>query len=199
MENQEKVWDNIAQEWHEFKQSKPLHTIEYLKDKTGKVLDLGSGSGRNLTQIPNGKMYLVDFSSEMIRLAKQKAKAENIEAEFEVADLSKLPYGNNFFDSAIAVSSLHCIEGEENRKKAISELFRVLKPNATAEITVWNKDSKPFAKAGKEKMVAWREKGKRYYYLFEQNEIHQMFENAGFKILEKFEPFRNIIFIVQKP
>jgi len=31
MENQEKVWDNIAPEWHEFKKIPSTSSIEFLK------------------------------------------------------------------------------------------------------------------------------------------------------------------------
>jgi len=39
------------------------------------VLDLGSGSGRNLINLKTkAEIYLVDFSNEMIELAKQRNK-----------------------------------------------------------------------------------------------------------------------------
>ena len=68
--NQEQVWDNIAQEWYKFKTKPAQHTLEFLKDKTGNILDLGRGSARHLIKIKDGKMYLVDFSKKMIKLAK---------------------------------------------------------------------------------------------------------------------------------
>ena len=195
--NQKQVWDNIAQEWYEFKTKPALHVQEFLKNKTGKVLDLGSGAGRHLQKIENGQMYLVDFSEQMIKLAKKKAKQKNIDAEFNISNLTKLPFQDNFFDSAISIASLHCLKPAD-QKKAIKELFRVLKPKATAEITVWNRNSKPFKNAGKEKYISWRDKGKRYYYLFEEKEIHKLFKDIGFKIISKEEPKRNIIFIIEK-
>ena len=195
--NQKQVWDKIAPEWFKFKTSPAQHVQEFLKDKIGNILDLGSGAGRHLQKIKNGKMYLIDFSEEMIKLAKKKAKQKNIDAEFKVSNLTKLPFKDNFFDSAITIASLHCLKSTD-QKKAIKELFRVLKPKAQAEIAVWNKNSKPFKNAGKEKYVTWRDKGKRYYYLFEEKEIHDLFKKAGFKIISKQEPRRNIIFIAEK-
>ena len=53
MENQEKVWDNIAEEWHEYKKMPPLNVVNFLKEHSGKILDIGSGSGRNLAKIKN--------------------------------------------------------------------------------------------------------------------------------------------------
>jgi len=198
--NQKEIWNKIAPEWNEFKiEKKAIHTLNFLKKQKGKILDLGSGSGRYLQKIPKGKMYLVDFSEEMIKLAKENAKKEKIEAEFFVSDISKLPFEDNFFDGAICIASLHCIKGKPKRKKILKELFRVLKPKAQAEIGVWNKASPRFKNAGKEKLVAWRDKGKRYYYLYEKKEIYKEVKETGFKIIWKEEPsFSMVNFIVEK-
>ncbi len=196
--SQKQVWDNIASEWHEFKTKPAEHTLEFLKEQEGNVLDLGAGTGRHLIKIKNGKMWLVDFSEEMLKYAKEKAKKEKIDAEFIVSELHNLPFKDNFFDSAICISSLHCVEEEKNRKKTINELFRVLKPGAKAEIGVWNKDSSRFKNSKKERYVRWRDKGPRYYYLYEPEEIYNAFKEAGFKILQKSSPDRSIIFTVAK-
>src|SRR3989339_1343370 len=127
MENQKEIWDKIAPEWNKFKIIPAKHTIEFLKKTSGKVLDLGSGSGRHLVKIKKGKMYLVDFSKEMLKLAEAKSKEEKINAEFKQANIWEIPYENEFFDFAICISALHCVEGKENREKAIKELYRVLK------------------------------------------------------------------------
>jgi len=202
MENQKsqkKVWENIAEEWHEFRQKPAQHTLKFLKDKKGKILDLGSGSGRHLIPLKKAKFYLVDFSEKMIQLAKQKANKKNINAEFFVSDLSSLPFEDNFFDYAIAISSIHCLETHEQRKKSIKEIFRVLKPGAEAEIALWNKASKRFKNSKKSKMIKWRDKGERFYYLFEPEEAYSLFKKTGFEITYKEDPARMIVFIIKKP
>lgn len=199
MDNQQSVWNNIAEEWSEFKIHPAHHVEEFLEGKTGNILDLGSGAGRHLMKIPKGKMYLVDFSEKMIELTKEKAKKKKIDAEFAVADLTKLPYENNFFDSAIFIAALHCIEGEKNREKSVKELFRVLKKGAQVEVGVWNKKSHKFRNAkSKERFVKWRDKGARYYYLYDADEIYKLFEKVGFKIVFKEDPKQMIIFVAEK-
>jgi ubiquinone/menaquinone biosynthesis C-methylase UbiE len=196
--NQKQTWNNIAQEWFEFKTKSLEHTLDFLKDKSGKILDLGSGAGRHLVKIKNQKMYLVDFSEKMIKLAKKKAKQENIDAEFFVCPMTKLSFENNFFDSAICISSLHCVEGKPNREKVVKELYRVLKPNAKAEIGVWNKNAKRFKNSDKDKYVKWRDKGKRYYYLFDEKEVHDLFKKSGFQIISTHNSEMMINFVVEK-
>ena len=196
--NQQQVWNNIAEEWHEFKKLPAESTINFLNQQKGNVLDFGSGSGRHLIKIKSGKMFLLDFSKEMIELAKKKAKEENIEAEFEVSSMTKTPYEDNFFDSAICISALHCLNKSE-QKKAIKELFRILKPKAKVFIGVWNKDSKRLKRhKGKETLIKWNDKGERYYYLFNEKEVHELFEKQGFKIIGTSNSEMMIRFVGEK-
>ena len=195
---QKKVWNKIAPEWNEYKTKPAYHTIEFLKKTSGKVLDLGSGSGRHLYPIKKGEMYLIDFSRRMLKLAKKRAKERNIIAKFKKARLSKIPYKNNFFDYAICISALHCVEGKENREETIKELYRVLKEGGKAEIGAWNIKSKRFKNASKEKMIKWTNKGERYYYLYDEKEIHNLFEKIGFRILSTHNSEMMINFIVEK-
>lgn len=195
---QEQVWNDIAEEWHEFKDKPSEGIIKFLEKREGKILDLGSGSGRFLMNIKKGKMYLVDFSKEMIKFANEKAKNKKINAEFFISPMYNLPFNDEFFDGAICVAALHCVEGSKNREKVVKELFRVMKKGARAKIVVWNKGSDRFKNAEKEKIVQWRDKGGRYYYLYEEKEIHDLFKKVGFKIRKSWFPARQITFVVEK-
>ena len=198
IQNQQELWNSIAPEWHKHKEIPSQLSIEFLKKQTGNILDLGSGSGRHLTKIKKGKMYLVDFSEQMIKLAKKRAKEKKIPFDGFVSDMKKIPFEDNFFDSAICISALHCTPKKEHNK-IIKELYRVLKPKAQALIGVWNFNSKRFnQKKGKEKLVGWTDKGKRYYYLFDETEVHKLFKDAGFKIISTHNSEMMINFIVQK-
>jgi hypothetical protein len=74
-----------------------------------------------------------------------------------------------------------------------------MKPNAKALIGVWNKESKRFKRyKTKERYIGWTTKGKRYYYLFDEPEIHNLFKKAGFKIISTHNSELMINFIVQK-
>ena len=197
-ENQEKVWDEIAPEWHEFKKMPANSVINFLESQKGKVLDLGSGSGRNMVENKNVKYYLTDFSQKMLDLAQKKAKEKNIEIETKKSNLWEIPYDDNFFDAAICISALHCIEGEDKRIKSIEELHRVLKPKSYALIGVWNARSKRFKDKAKEKMISWQDKGNRYYYLYYKEEIQKQLEDTGFKIIDDVSSEMMINLVVVK-
>jgi tRNA (uracil-5-)-methyltransferase TRM9 len=198
-QDQKEVWDNIAPEWYKFKDEPGIMTLEFLKKQKGKILDLGCGSGRYLIKQKDTKLYLVDFSKEMLKFAKEKAEKINADAEFFLSESHKLPFDDNFFDSAICVAALHCIKEKTKRKKTIKELYRVLKPGSLAKISVWNKNSKRFRNSPKEIYVNWRDKGARYYYLYDPEELYKEVEEAGFKIIKKEEPLREIPIIIEKP
>jgi len=202
MENQEKLWDKIAPEWHTYKQKPSESAKNFLSKTTGNVLDLGSGSGRHITKIKKGKMFLQDFSNEMLNLAKEKAKLEKIKIETIYSKLDKIPMEDEFFDFAICVSAIHCVETEKERENSIKELYRVLKKNGEAYIGVWNINSKRFKKQAKskikEKMVGWTDKGERYYYLFDEEEIHALFKKVGFEIISTQNSEAMINFVVKK-
>ena len=198
-ESQEQVWDNIAPDWYENRTRVRSGLTNFIEGKEGKILDLGSGAGRILINLKTkGAMYLVDFSKEMIALAKKRAEEQKIKAHFKIADSTKIPYENNFFDYAVCLAVLHCMNKKDG-EKTLKELYRVLKPKSESLITVWNKDSKWFKNRAKETQMKWTNKGLRYLYLYEPQEFYDLIEKTGFKIIKKFTPERNIVVTVQKP
>ena len=161
---QEEVWDKIAPDWYKNRTNVKSGLTNFIKGKKGKILDLGGGAGRMFIGLKTpATIYLTDFSKEMIRLAKKRAKEHKVKAEFKIANSTKIPYEDNFFDSAICLAVLHCMNKKDG-EKSLKELFRVLKPKATAKISVWNKNSKWFKNRAKETQMAWQNKGLRYLY-----------------------------------
>jgi ubiquinone/menaquinone biosynthesis C-methylase UbiE len=199
VENQEKLWDVIAPEWQEYKKVPSGRSQSFLEKCVGNVLDLGGGSGRHMVPIKDGKYYLLDFSKKMVKLAEKKADELGINFEGIHSSMTDIPKEDELFDYAICVSSLHSVEGEENRLKSVQELYRVLKKGGEGYIGVWNFNSKRFnQKNGKEKLVGWRDKGKRYYYLFDKKEVHDLFKSVGFEIVSEHDSEMMINFVVRK-
>ncbi|MBU2522872.1 MAG: class I SAM-dependent methyltransferase [Nanoarchaeota archaeon] len=196
---QEKVWDKIANPWKIFRDEPFEEVIEFLKNKKGNVLDLGCGSGRNFVKI-DGKIYGVDFSSRMVEMARERAEDKNISAEIFKSEAYELPFNDNFFDHAIFIAVLHCIESKEKRKKSLEELFRVLKNGGEAMIAVWSRNEERIKNKPKEAMVPWtigKKKYMRYYYIYDKKEFEDLLKSIGFKIISIKED-RNIVAIVKK-
>jgi len=201
IQNQQQIWDNISPEWHKFKIVPSESAAKFLKESKGKTLDFGSGSGRNLLNLKpnkNQELFLLDFSKKMLNFANKRAKSLKLKIKTTQSDLEKTPFEKDYFDAAIFIAALHCIPTKIKRRKVLKELYRILKPKSKAIISVWNKDSKRFRNSTKERYVDWQDKGKRYYYLYNEEELKSLLENVGFKIKKKLNDRVNIIFIVEK-
>lgn len=197
---QKSVWDKIAKPWSEFRDKPLLEVMDFLKDKSGKVLDIACGSGRHFIH-SKCTLYGVDFSKSMLKLARAYAKKEKIPVKLKEACASSLPFKNNFFDSAIFIAALHCIPAEKKREKALRELFRVLKPKSQALITVWSKHNERTRNKLKEALIPWtvdKKKYERYYYIYDKEELEALLEKVGFDVLFIKED-KNISIIVEKP
>ena len=203
---QKKVWDAIAEQWYHFRQ-KPFRDIakelEKLSEKEkGKILEIGCGNCRNLLVFAKKgfKCYGLDFSEKMLEFAKLFCEKHKIKVRLKLGVAEKLPYQNNFFDYCLSISLLHHLETKEKRRKAVEEMFRVLKPNGLAFVSVWNLF--PLSLFVKNKMVKWQKEGKvfyRYYYLFLPFELKNLLRKAGFKVLRSSKLFgKNIWFLAKK-
>ena len=205
-ENQERICDNIAETWNKYKVerfgNKEGLLNKFIKKTDKRVLDLGCGSGRNFVKF-KGTIYGVDFSQIMLDNAQKNAERIGVKAILKKSPVYKLDFENNYFDKALFIATLHCVDSDLKRKKALKELYRVLKPGGKAIITVWNKDSKRWKNKPKEKLVSWNVNGEkiwRYYYLFSPKELKDLIESVGFKVIkESFPEARNIIMVLEKP
>ncbi len=204
--NQQEVWENIAEKWSEFRQKPSPSVSGFLKDKKGKILDLGCGSGRNFPCFTEGSViYGVDFSKNMLKYAGKNAGKGKIKAILKIMEKEKIPYEDEFFDYAICIALLHCVPRKKQRQKIINELFRVLKPQGEALISVWSRNSPRLKNKAKECFIPWtiqnREEGKekqeRYTYIYDKEEIEKSLKKAGFKVLKIWEE-RNLNAIVKK-
>jgi len=124
-----------------------------------------------------------------------------IDVELKKTETAMIPYEDNFFDSVIFVRVLHCIDSEEKREKSLRELFRVLKPNSSAVISVWAREQKRIKNKNKECFIPWTVEEKKYFrytYIYNKNELKHILEKIGFKIINLKEG-KNIVAIVKKP
>ncbi len=131
----------------------------------------------------------MDFSVEMLKLARKYSSKFNFAVSLSLADIRYLPYSSKTFDWAISVATYHHIKGNEERLKALLELERVLKPGGEAFITVWNRWQPRFWFRSKEIAAPWQRRDKtiyRYYYLFSYRGLEKLVEKAGFEILKSF-------------
>lgn len=166
----------------------------------GRLLNVGSGHGPDFLPFKDRfDLYGVDFSGEMIRLARRYARKFRFPVNLQVADARNLPFAGETFDWAISVAAYHHLKGRQEQASCLQELKRVLKPGGEAFLTVWNRCQPRFWFKGKEYTAPWKAGGKviyRYYYLFTYWEFESLVKKAGFRILKSF-PERSYHFPVK--
>lgn len=165
---------------------------DYSKDGD-KILDLGCGNGR-LSEIFQGKnidYWGIDFSNELIEIAKKRYP----QLRFQAADALNLPFPDDFFDKVFSIAVLHHIPSRELRIQFLKEIKRVLGPRGVAVISVWR-----FSLARKIKLlfkscllhrnldwgdvfVPWKGELLRYVHMFSEKELAVLSKEAGFKIV----------------
>lgn len=125
MKNQEKYWDEVAEEK---KFPTPFQIKEFEKYVSPKksILDVGCGYGRTLSQLyDKGFKDLtgVDFSQGMINQGLKLHPQLNLLKN----DGDKLPFADDKFDAVLLIAVLTCTANPQKQDNLIAEISRVLK------------------------------------------------------------------------
>jgi ubiquinone/menaquinone biosynthesis C-methylase UbiE len=108
------------------------HFIKAVKTnkKDLSVLDLGCGNGCTIEQIhnqfPEHTYYGLDFSEELLSIAEKRNLSKS---KFMHGDARKMTFSDNFFDVIYTERCIINILDWEEQKKALHEIWRILKPN----------------------------------------------------------------------
>lgn len=171
--------------------------LDFLAIRDGeKILDAGCGEGFYTMIIgelwPNCEVYAFDYDPKILKAAQKWLGKNNPKIHWQKGDITRLPYQDNFFDKIICTEVLEHVPDD---KKAVLELYRVLKPKGLVGITVPNHNY-PFVwdplnwvrehlglghfseKSGFWGGI-WALNHLRLYY---PEEIKKLIENGGFKI-----------------
>jgi len=134
-----------------------------------KILDVGCGTGNFSIKLAKlgCNVIGIDISEEMLKRAKEKAKAEGLEIEFKKMDIYSLDFDNNTFDGVFSMAAFEFIEKPQ---RAMEELFRVAKEDAQILIGTISRDSK------------WGQ-----LYLSDEFQKNTVFKYAHFMTLEELK------------
>jgi len=138
MKSQDAHFDDIADDYDA---SIPAHVMEHLTERrvalarsllsSGKVLDVGCGTGRFLQALPGSYERVgVDVSAEMLNLARAKG-LDVIEAGGE-----SLPFEDNSFDLVATFAVLHHLIDPARVESTLREMARVVRPGGA--VIVWD-------------------------------------------------------------
>jgi alkylated DNA repair protein alkB family protein 8 len=175
------------------------------------VLDHGCGGGRNMQNVvdTNAERNLTKFAFIGIDNCPEFIKIARVSGYNAIqSDMCELPFNNDVFDAVISVASFHHLATVERRIKALSELYRVMKSGSMGCMSVWSINQPIKSKNyGKFKygnnLVPWSDKKKniiceRYYYIFELQELYELFEKCNFIITDHEWEYGNEIIYFTK-
>ena len=107
-------------------------------DPGQKVLDIACGTGivaRLASQATgNGSTTGLDFNATMIDEARSISESSGLEISWVQGDALNLPLEDNQFDTVFCQQGLQFFP---DKPRAVGEMFRVLKPDGKAAISVW--------------------------------------------------------------
>lgn len=98
-----------------------------LSQATGRVLELGAGTGLNLPHYPDNldELVMTEPSPPMVGRLERRAKKAGIPTSVMAADAERLPFEDDSFDTVVSTLVLCTVDDPQ---QAIKEIARVLRP-----------------------------------------------------------------------
>jgi ubiquinone/menaquinone biosynthesis C-methylase UbiE len=147
---------------------------EFDGQKFENVLDIGCGTGLNLKWlekfVETSAIKGLDYEKTALDFCRQRGK--NFLTQGSATDL---PFADETFDLVTSFDVLVQLFGERSDERAITEMFRVLKPNGLAFVRV----------AAYEWMRSGHDEAINSQRRYTVSELAQKLENAGFTVLRK--------------
>ena len=141
----EREWNRLDQP-HDGRLEFAVHKAwigRYLPVPPARVLDIGGGPGRySIWLAEQGyRVTLADLSPELLEVAKGKATEFGVTLEdiVEANAMELSQFEDESFDAALCMGPMYHLILEEDRRRVVSELGRVLKPGGMVFTTFLNR------------------------------------------------------------
>ena len=114
---------------------------------SGRILDAGVGTGRNVEFYPQGAEVVgIDISPAMLARAARRLKQSSAAIELREMDVSRLDFPAGSFDIAVA-TFLFCVLPEELQRPALRELGRVVRTDGSIRLLDYVRPQRPLRRA----------------------------------------------------
>ena len=178
-------WVDADREYED--QADRMAIRKLLPKRMEKFADIGGGYGRLANEYIKRarKVYIFDYSKSELAQAKE-IFGDKIETK--AGDIYTLPFQDNELDGLIMVRVTHHLE---HMDRAISELYRVLKPGGIAVVEVANKRTLPKVAryvTGRSRVNPFNKEVANYkniakdgFYNYHPRYVEDIFDRVGFK------------------
>lgn len=123
----------------------PLRPVEACMLDTlptgAEILDVGCGSGRFSVNaaLKGFRLTGLDITPAAVNAARERALRESVPAEFQVADMSEIPFPSASFDFVFCPRfSINALATFERRRQAVHEMVRVVRPGGRVFVESFN-------------------------------------------------------------
>ena len=108
--------------------------IRYASGET--ILDAGCGNGRNMYWFFHNDFDMWGVDRDQRSIEQVKELYPKLSRNFKIAELTKLPFRDDFFDHLICSAVLHFAKDKDQFLEMFAELVRVLKPGGSLFIRI---------------------------------------------------------------
>jgi ubiquinone/menaquinone biosynthesis C-methylase UbiE len=119
-----------------------IHDFARFKEGEGKdVLEIGVGMGADHLEWAKARpksLIGIDLTLRAVEHTRRRLELFGFHSDIRVADAENLPFANNSFDVVYSWGVLH---HSPDTKRAIDEVYRVLRPGGIARIAIYHKYS----------------------------------------------------------
>jgi ubiquinone/menaquinone biosynthesis C-methylase UbiE len=166
----------------------------------GKLLDVGTGTGRFLLQVhetmPDLQLYALDMSPYYLKHARRVLRSiPNV--NFVAENAERIPFPDNHFDAVSSVFLFHELP-KDARRNVMSELYRVVKPGSQVVIndSAQLVDS-PYMECFLDNFH--RMYHEPYYKGYMKDNLESMVQEIGFELVESSPHFLSKVVVARKP
>jgi len=195
----EEIWNKVYKSDNTFFGEDPssfaLFCFNYIKsnDNVKKILDLGSGHGRDsIFFVLKGfvEVEAIDHSVVAVEILSKIAKEKRLSIKSQVFDIKKkpLPYPDGYFDVVYSHMLLNMRFSEDELHFILSEIKRVLKPKGWNFFSVRNHNDKFYGKGYKIENSIY-DINRFQIRFFTETDIQSFAKSEGFDILEIKEEY----------
>jgi len=118
--------------------AKKLHEYDQFEGK--RVLEVGCGNAYTLGKYAEhgAEVYGLDITKTAIELSQRRFEYQGLNGDFRVGNAEDLPYEAEYFDCICSMGVLHHVPDTE---RAVSEIFRCLKPGGRLIVMFYHRNS----------------------------------------------------------
>ena len=189
-------WYDLLDAPFERKRYQPIRPLLFA-GLSGRVLDAGVGTGRNIPFYPqDGDMLGIDLSPAMLTRASRRRDEAGRDVALMEMDVMHTSFEDNSFDAVVS-TFLFCVLAPEHQLPALKELARICKPDGEIRLLEYSYSKNPMKRFIMRLWAPWV----RFAYgaAFDRN-THLYLEEAGFEETENYFLVDDIIrFIVARP